>query len=58
MRSLNVPQVATGLLDENSFEEDKARPPVMHKFNEMSSLVDSGGADILSGPEQNQYLDL
>lgn len=55
MRSHNV---HSGLLDKNSFEEDKAQPPVMHKFNEMASLVDSGGADILSGHEHFEYNDL
>lgn len=30
--------------------------PFRHKFNEMASLVDSGGADILSGSGQMLYL--
>lgn len=47
-----------GLLDKNSFTEDKAQPPMVHKFHEMASLVDSGGADILSGPEHTEFNDL
>ena len=47
-RSLDVTQP-----DKNSLDEDKGQVQVMHKFNEMASLVDSGGADILSGGEHN-----
>jgi hypothetical protein len=45
MRSLDVGDAA------NTFEEAEAwdylKPPVINKLNEMHSLVDSGGADLL-----------
>ena len=49
MRSLDVGDAANNNI--HTFEEAQAwdylKPPVINKLNEMQSLVDSGGADLI-----------